>query len=207
MQDDDAYDMVHGNWDALRGRYSESQLEAWRKRIGAPPPRPAAPESETPEVDAAQFFAGNIHKSEFSTGEMVVKVDLARSLERRLSLAQTEIKGHMRVAKEVGNDALDMAANELERAFAEADTLNLLHGAARVRALKNVTFESPSKLRIAELETAYRAHMEALEKAQARIAELEKALKAVKTQIVNLPRSSTADTIHSAVEDVLKDRA
>ena len=34
------------------------------------------------------------------------------------------------------NGAYDRAAEELEKAFNEADTLNLLHGAARVRALK-----------------------------------------------------------------------
>src|SRR5258706_5781175 len=35
----------------------------------------------------------------------------------------------------VREEALREAADELERAFAECDTLNLLHGAARVRAL------------------------------------------------------------------------
>ena len=35
------------------------------------------------------------------------------------------------------NGAYEKAAQELEKAFDEADTLNLLHGAARVRALKN----------------------------------------------------------------------
>jgi hypothetical protein len=35
------------------------------------------------------------------------------------------------------NSALDAFSEELEKAFGECDTLNLLHGAARVRSLKS----------------------------------------------------------------------
>lgn len=45
MQDDDAYDMSTGNWRNLRGRFPDSYLEEWRKRIGAP-------ENPTPERQA-----------------------------------------------------------------------------------------------------------------------------------------------------------
>ena len=38
------------------------------------------------------------------------------------------------------NAAILAAEKELEKSFEEADTLNLLHGAARVRALSSITF-------------------------------------------------------------------
>lgn len=35
MQDDDAYEMIVGNFAALRGRYSEREIQKWAKRIGS----------------------------------------------------------------------------------------------------------------------------------------------------------------------------
>lgn len=44
-------------------------------------------------------------------------------------------EGHL--AEDAWNAAIAAASAELEAAFTEAETLNLLHGAARVRALSS----------------------------------------------------------------------
>ena len=97
--------------------------------------RPAVPVSETPEVDAVLTTEDGaeiiVH------GDTLVRLaEKARSLERRLSLARTEIKGHMRVAKEANQRA-------------EAKIWELHNAEARIAELEEeLTIRSPQALNL-----------------------------------------------------------
>ena len=73
--------------------------------------------------DAAARVLANVQAEVALLKELVLEA----MRERDAAIAQ---------AKREGQEAMrERAANELEAAFAECDTLNLLHGAARIRAL------------------------------------------------------------------------
>jgi hypothetical protein len=200
------------------GRHADCTDEACECSHHASPP-----ESETPETDAELAKLGNYGAYPGTDGMDGVTaqedfeariLDLCRSLERRLSqahkalevatnaqedaerqaaLAQTEIKGHMRIEDdlkaEIERERMRVVGCSVAALgnWKEGDSLHADYDCVAIRD-------------VAKLRVKY-------DKAQARIAELEKALKAVKTQIVNLPRSSTADTIHGVVDEALKSRA
>jgi transcriptional accessory protein Tex/SPT6 len=114
--------------------------------------RSAAPEPETPEVDEALRDGRHI-------GKLVI---LARSLERRLSLAQTEIKGHMRVEDEL-KEQLQIAQSKAQVMHDLHDALGVKWGCdpyAEIRRLKGIeklcdeilAQNSKAHARIAELE-------------------------------------------------------
>ncbi len=46
-----------------------------------------------------------------------------------------EIEAEQLIRQSIKREERERCAAELEKAFAECDTLNLLHGAARIRAL------------------------------------------------------------------------
>ena len=62
-------------------------------------------------------------------GEMEKELETGRKAWKVLQQKNDDLRAKL-------DRAYDRAAEELEKAFNEADTLNLLHGAARVRALK-----------------------------------------------------------------------
>jgi hypothetical protein len=100
------------------------------------------PESETPETDAALIDGRHI-------GKLVI---LCRSLERRLSLAQTEIKGHMRVEDDLSKEDARLRAlldDEFQRRHnlgtqleqAQSRIAELEKDAARYRWLRDTDSE------------------------------------------------------------------
>jgi hypothetical protein len=110
---------------------------------------PLRPESETPETDSEEFEIPPIGAL---PARKVVEAWIARSLERRLSLAQTEIKEYQAKHTAIMREAdrrYDELVQDIEQGF--------MQGAyARLKNLQNAERQ--------------------LEQAQARIAELEKAL-------------------------------
>jgi hypothetical protein len=107
--------------------------------------RPAAPESETPETDAhlshLNLPDGN------KVGIPIETVALLKSLERRLSLAQAEIKGYMRVVDELRRD-LQLAIAHDRQPYPTAAAYETLCESHR-----------KAKARIAELEKLLREIM------------------------------------------------
>jgi hypothetical protein len=81
--------------------------------------------------------------------ELMKKADLETALKAAQKQAECELNARLSGVKHTcyvcdvaealraqHNKTLDMASGELERAFEECETLNLLHGAARVRSLR-----------------------------------------------------------------------
>lgn len=115
--------------------------------------RPAAPES--PEIDALI----ECHRTEIPARSPLIQVteliEHARSLERRLSLAQTEIKGHMKME------------DELKAELAEYQA-------------KHTAIMREADRRYDELIAHDQDNLAELDKAQSRIAELEKELETLR---------------------------
>lgn len=156
------------------------------------------PESETPETDAAEEFAETKWNK---PAKLMVSADFARSLERRLSLAQTEIKGHMRVVDEL--------KAELEKAYQMLE----LNGVPRERAKSVANGIDVLASRFDKQNHFYEQALARENAAQARIAELEKVIYESRMPhgLCKLAGSCTACTAQQALDRIadaaLKSRA
>jgi hypothetical protein len=128
--------------------------------------RPAAPESETPLTNAIWDM---VWSDDFDGSLPDTLYDHARSLERRLSLTQAEIKGHMRVKddlevqiKRLGKDLACAQANfhvtnqayvkaDADRTQAQARVAELEKAAARYRWLQDWYLREGKRSEIDEL--------------------------------------------------------
>jgi hypothetical protein len=120
-------------------------------------------ESETPETDMfRQFSLSSTQPLEDLHHHLTLTLASHEGLERRLSLAQTEIKGHMRIEDELRAD--------VERAYQVLE----LHGVPRERAKSVSNGIDVLASRFDKQNHFYEQALARENEAQARIAELEK---------------------------------